>query len=314
LLKRLADGRVRECHGDLHLGNIVRLGSRLVPFDCIEFSQELRTVDTMSDACFLEMDLRAWGLERYANRYLNQYLEHTGDYEGLALRRYFLVYRALVRAKVSFLGGKCDDAERYLRTASRLTGAVLRPWLFITYGLSGSGKSTLAAGLAEYLGIIRIRSDVERKRRVGMVSTDRGGAAAGLYTESQSVATYERLADLAREVLRSGYHVVIDASFLSRAHRALLRALVSELRVEFRIVHAWAGEDILDQRVTDRAALNQDASDASGQVLADQRRRAEPLSGDEREYALTVDTGQRNATETCVEAVRGLLSPGYLRR
>lgn len=168
--KRRKDGFVRECHGDLHLANIIYENERWVAFDCVEFDAGLRWLDVMEDIAFTVMDLHAHALPELANRLLNRYLEITGDYAGLAVLRLYLVHRALVRAKVLALGGGHSDAQqksqdcqqRYLAAAATLS--VDTPRLIITHGVSGSGKSWAARWIAQHYGYIHIRSDVERKR------------------------------------------------------------------------------------------------------------------------------------------------------
>lgn len=186
LARRLAQGRVRECHGDLHLGNVAQVDGRATVFDAIDFSAEYRTIDVMSDVAFMAMDLQAHDLPGLARRFVNGYLEATGDFEGVQVLDYYLVHRALVRAKIALLraaqqvaptGGRkgarasiarpaTDLAEHYLALARQyMRGS--QPMLLITHGYSGSGKSTLTQALVEASGAIRIRSDVERKRLAG---------------------------------------------------------------------------------------------------------------------------------------------------
>src|SRR6185503_3587402 len=192
--ERRAAGMVRECHGDLHLDNIVLLDGELVPFDCIEFNSGLRWIDVMSEVAFLVMDLMDRGAEPLAWRFLNCYLEATGVYSSLSVLRFYLVYRALVRAKVHLLRSRQPDLDAaeavrlenayrsYLALAQRCT-RVGRPAILLMHGFSGCGKSTLAAQLAQTLGAIRIRSDVERKRLHGLSATarTRPEIASGLY-------------------------------------------------------------------------------------------------------------------------------------
>ncbi|MBS0388705.1 MAG: AAA family ATPase, partial [Proteobacteria bacterium] len=173
---RLGSGRVRECHGDLHAGNIVRWRGRWLPFDCIEFDPQLRWIDAMNDVAFLYADLCRLGRGDLACVFLSRYLEESGDYDGVRLLPLYAVYRALVRAKVEALGlpaatGVDAGRERrladWLATALRLT----QPrdlTLVIMHGVTGSGKSLLSEALVPVLGAVRIRSDLERKRLEGV--------------------------------------------------------------------------------------------------------------------------------------------------
>jgi len=180
---RKRQGFIRECHGDLHLANAVLLNDIPTPFDGIEFSDRLRWIDVMSDTSFFVMDLLAHGRRDFAARFLNAYLEHTGDYDGIAVLRFYEVYRALVRAKVALIRLNqhqqpndmstflAEEYHRYLTVAHTLAHTLAHPdppSLIIMHGLSGSGKSTLSQNLLESMGAIRLRSDIERKRLFGL--------------------------------------------------------------------------------------------------------------------------------------------------
>jgi aminoglycoside phosphotransferase family enzyme/predicted kinase len=285
-------GFVRECHGDLHLRNIVFVQDRPVAFDAIEFEPALRWIDVMNDAAFLAMDLRAAGLEREARRFVSGYLEHTGDYAGTRVLRFYLAYRALVRAKVSAIQSREAPAARKVDLEAgsaryiRLSESFMRPGtarLFIMHGLSGSGKSTVAQWLVDNLGAIRVRSDVERKRLHGLDAGARTQSSpnAGIYTADSSKRTYERLLAIAREVLGSGYSVVVDAAFLSAGPRASFHALAAEMGVPFGIVSCHAPRGTLERRVLERQAAGEDASEAGMAILASQSEAFEQLLPEE---------------------------------
>jgi hypothetical protein len=230
---RKLTGYIRECHGDMHLGNMVLVDDRVVIFDGIEFNDAFRWIDVASDVAFLIMDLEDRGRPDFAHRFLNGYLEATGDYGMLRLLPFYLTYRALVRAKVAGirLGQSSLSAEEtaqaheefvsYLDLAERYT----RPWrprLFITHGVSGSGKTRHTQPLVEAIGAIRLRSDVERKRLFGLAPLEKssGQRARDLYTAEATQRTYASLAQQAAGVLQAGFPVVVDATFLRRAHDA----------------------------------------------------------------------------------------------
>ena len=303
LQERKQGGFIRECHGDLHLGNITVIDAQVTPFDCIEFNPELRWIDVLSEVAFLIMDLDDRGYKQFANRFLNGYLQITGDYAGLDVLRYYLVYRALVRAKVAMLrrGQTAPGSEPFGRATSEyhqyaeLAAGYLAPHpvtLLITHGLSGSGKSTLAHRLCERAGMIQIRSDIERKRLAGMAATDRSHSqmGAGLYTAGQTERTYGQLATLARFVLQAGYSAVVDATFLQQAQRDAFRDLAKALQVPFIILQCDAAESELERRILARAAAGHDASEAGLEVLRAQQRSREPLHANELPHTLRVDT------------------------
>ncbi len=212
--RRIERGRVRECHGDLHAANIVRLDGELIAFDCLEFDAKLRCIDVASDIAFLFMDLQAHGERSLAYAFLNAWLEGGGDYEAVVLLRFFAVHRALVRAKVAALTQDLPSVERYRQLASTLT-APPPPTLTITCGLSGSGKTWLSERAMTRCAAIRIRSDVERKRMAGLRATESSGERA-LYTTQFNERVYAYLIDTSRMLLASGESVIVDAAVLRR--------------------------------------------------------------------------------------------------
>jgi hypothetical protein len=323
---RKRDGFVRECHGDLHLGNIAWVDEQPLIFDCIEFNEDLRWIDVMSEIAFLVMDLSDRGAAPLAHRALNAYLEATGDYAGLRVFGYYHAYRALVRAKVACLAWSQtgpDDAARarlmgeyrgYLDLASRFSPAG-PPFLAITCGVAGSGKSTVAQGVVEELGVIRIRSDVERKRLFGLPPRARTGAGLdeGLYAPDAGVRTYTKLAELARVVLDAGFPVVVDAAFLGRAQRRALRAVAEQRRVPFVILDVRAAESVLRVRVAQRTREGRDVSDADLRVLERQLVARDPLDDAERAGAVVVDTDRSVESRRIADLIRSLVEGGEAR-
>jgi uncharacterized protein len=303
LAERYTRGFVRECHGDMHLGNMAHVHGHVLIFDGIEFSEALRWIDVMSEVAFVTMDLLGRDAPDHAHRFLNAWLEHTGDYEGLRLLRFYQVYRAMVRAKVSGIrmgqDGMADDARRTARVRCfnylDLAESLIRPpspALLINHGLSGSGKTTRSGPMVERFGLIRIRSDVERKRLAGMASRerDRSGVGVGIYSGDMSVRTYERLRTLARAVLGAGHSVIVDATFLERAWRDRFAALAKELDVPFCVLHYQAPEAVLRERIRQRRSEDRDASDAGIAVLEHQLSHGEAPGKDEP--VVVIDTEQ----------------------
>jgi hypothetical protein len=292
---RDAAGRIRECHGDLHLGNIVRIDGRLIAFDCLEFSRDLRTIDVIDEVSFLFMDLMAHQRLDLAFGFLNDYLEVSGDFSGLRLLRLYATHRALVRAKVEPAG----EANRYLETALELARST-PPFCLITHGLSGSGKTTIAGPLAARLNAVHLRSDVERKRLHGLESTDRenAGVEQGLYAPDKTEAIYRHLAAMAEAALDGGIGVIVDASFLSRRYRDLLRSLASKRDARFAILNLEAPVEVLEQRIAQRNRQCSDASDADLSVLDHQLKTADTFGPDEAAWIVSV------ATDTAVDTDR----------
>lgn len=315
---RRRDGRVRECHGDLHSRNVVRLDGVLTPFDGIDFAARLRFIDVASDAAFLVMDLDRLGRADLATAFLDGWLNASGDHGSASVLRWFLTYRALVRAKVDALRarqlGAGDDAtnawsecRRFIHAASgyatRRAGLVV-----ITCGPSGSGKSHVASALAAALPAVRLRSDVERKRLAGLAADARSGSAleAGLYAAAETRRTYAHLAAAAAVLARAGLDVVVDATYLDATERERIGATARTAGASFAIVECAAPEALLRERVATRRG---DPSEATLEVLAHQLRAAVPLSPAERRRAVRVETTRAVDAPALAVALRAAAAP-----
>jgi aminoglycoside phosphotransferase family enzyme len=315
LAARKHEGFVRELHGDMHLGNMARVDGKIIIFDAIEFNDSFRWIDVMSELAFLLMDLQDRGLPAHANRLLNHYLEISGDYPGLELLRFYQTYRAMVRAKVALLGvafGGSDEQiaaaraqyARYANLAESYSQAAPTQ-LIITHGFSASGKSLAAQILAESLGLIRIRADIERQR----LYPERGeaGVNSGRYSPEATAQTYQRLLELAQGVLKSGWGVILDATYLKIATRTPVLEMANRLGVPYHIIDMHCPDELLRQRLLMRAKAGGDPSEATLEVLNAQQSSAEPLSDAEKPKALPLrcDT----AVEGQIAALMGLLAP-----
>ena len=299
---RQVDGHVRECHGDLHLGNLVLLGETPVPFDCIEFNDRLRFIDVINDVAFTFMDLIEHERATLAWRFIGAYLERTGDYQGLAVLRFYAVYRALVRAKVTRIrlhqpvpaDEKIEDlaaVARYVEVAQRLA-AKAAPRLILTCGLAGSGKTTVAQMLLERLSAVRVRSDVERKRLFGVDPAGHrvSSVGAGLYAADATRRTYRRLLDAARAIMNADIPAIVDATFLKEVDRRMFRELAQQAAVPLSIVACQAPLPTLRARIERRLQAGSDPSDATPAVLEHQLEAFEALTPDEQAVAITIDT------------------------
>lgn len=299
---RHRDGSVRECHGDLHLGNITLIDGEPVPFDGIEFNEELRWIDVFNDLAFLTMDLTRVGRNDLARWLRSAYLQETGDYGGLLLLRFYEVYRAMVRAKVLAIRSSQQDLsmaereqltadyKRYLRIAESYTRPGLRA-LIITQGVAASGKSTLSGSLIGKLPAVRVRSDVERKRLAGLppearVLSEQSGA---IYNADMTARTYDRLADCAEQIIQAGFIAIVDATFLKKSYRQRFADLATKLNVPFVILSCDLPEAELRHRLENRQQSGRGPSDATLDVLITQIRNKDPLSGEEQAYSLDVN-------------------------
>ena len=302
MLKRKEQGYIRECHGDLHLGNIALHQDKPIIFDCIEFSEDLRWIDTICDIAFLIMDFESYQHPVLAYRFLNNYLEHCGDYEGLTLLRFYCAYRALVRAKVYALGLSKEipdekkhilkqQYQHYIELALNYTRPNV-PFILITHGLSGSGKTTITRIILEELGAIRIRSDIERKRLNKLDTSDssHSGLKSGLYTQTKSDQVYQHLADISKIIIQSDYPVIVDATFLDKQYRALFKSLASGLKVPFIILNFLGSKQNLMARIQEREKQAKDASEADIKVLEHQLNNMMPLETSEQNLEISIDT------------------------
>ncbi|MDH3713213.1 MAG: AAA family ATPase [Gammaproteobacteria bacterium] len=310
--QRRNDGFVRECHGDLHLDNIAWIGGHPVLFDGIEFNPYLRFIDTMSEIAFPVMDLQRHGAPSYARVLLNDYLETTGDYDGLGLFKLYSVYRALVRAKIIAIRSRqlaeettpSAEFRACVRLAEKHTENIA-PALFITHGLSGSGKSYVADKLVRDHGFLRLRSDHTRKRLHGLTATASTGSALdeGIYSPQATEATYSRLAEDAQTCLLAGFSVVVDAAFLHLEQRAVFGRLASRVGVDFTILDVHAPDGDIQARLESRRRDSGVVSEADHEVVSAQRRRQDVLTSDELQFTRRVQNVQ--GEEPTLEAVFG---------
>jgi len=289
--QRLDNGFVRECHGDMHLGNITLYQDKVTIFDGIEFNPGFRWIDVISEIAFITMDLDSAGATAFSSILLNHYLEETGDYAGLQLLAYYQAYRAMVRAKVTALRlGQIqeNDSEyqqqlsvltHYLDIANQYTSKAT-PKLLITNGVSGTGKSYVSQQLLKHFASIRIRSDVERKRLYP--------SPKERYTPEATRNTYSHLHELAASCLEAGYSVIIDATYLEHQYRKQAWEISHRSHSPFLIISLQFPVDILEQRITQRIEINKDASEATIDVLHGQLARADPLTEEEQQYTLVI--------------------------
>ena len=319
-------GFVRECHGDMHLRNLVWLEGKPTAFDCIEFNPELRWIDVISEVAFLVMDLQDRQQYRFANRILNSYLEVTGDYTALKVLPFYLCYRAMVRAKVDALRLQQENIaveeqqqsltefKSYLELATSYTQQAT-PRLIIMRGVSASGKSTVSQQVLDRLvadtqvlntvnttGVIRLRSDIERKRLFDIPVTESasGVIEAGIYSAQASQQTYAKLLLLATEIISAGYSVIVDAAFLKYEQREPFHALARSLGIAYLILEATAPAEVLRQRIV---ARKHDVSDADLAVLEHQILNWQPLHKEELDNAISVNTNLMLDVDALIEKI-----------
>lgn len=302
---RRTQGRVRECHGDLHARNIVRRDADLVAFDCIEFEPAFRWIDVAEEVALLIADLRARGHPRHAHAFLSGYLSQSGDFALCRVLDLYRTHRALTRAKVAALEGVQADHDALLREARRaLTHK--SPLLVLTTGLSGSGKTWLAQRLAPDLGAIHLRSDVERKRLAGLAehADSRSPTGGGLYTADNSARVYAHLENCAEDALMGGYSVIVDATFLLREQRAQFAELARRASARLQVIACDAPLEVLRKRIAERHAARSDASEADLAVLDWQLRHREPIEPSEGLDVVKVSAGAPESVGSALDALR----------
>ncbi|HEY9603424.1 MAG TPA: AAA family ATPase, partial [Allocoleopsis sp.] len=298
LNSRIQNNWIRECHGDLHLRNICLWQGKILLFDRIEFNEPFRFVDVMYDVAFAVMDLEARGRKDLGNAFLNTYIEQTGDWEGLQVLPLYLSRQAYVRAKVtSFLlddPGVPDDLKKeaqetaamYYKLAWNYTRSQ-KGRLILMSGVSGSGKSTVARQLARRWGAIHIRSDAARKHLAGIPLEQVGGAE--LYTSQMNEKTYGRLLELGVLLADRGFPVILDAKYDRQVLRQNAIAQANQHDLPIQILYCTAPDDVLRDRLSSRT---NDVSDATVDLLQQQKATAEPFTEVEQSLVTELDTTQ----------------------
>lgn len=311
LQQRRSSQCIRECHGDLHAGNLVHWQGRWLPFDCLEFAPRLRWIDVVSDVAFLYMDLLHFRREELGYAFLTSYLEHSGDYEALRLLRLYSVYRALVRAKVAALRTAStagahpiagDARESELQQRLELADCLSEsraPALILMHGVTASGKSYVSARLIGALGAVRVRSDLERRRLLG----------AGDYSAAATGSTYERLGSCAQAALEAGERIIVDATFLDQRQRRVFEQLAQRYACPCVIVSCSASPEILRRRLAGRAREANDPSEATSEVLERQLARQQSLEASDSAHLIALDTSSDDTIDSATDRLRALLKP-----
>ncbi|WP_017306146.1 AAA family ATPase [Spirulina subsalsa] len=294
--QRQKAGKIRECHGDLHLRNICFWQEKVQLFDRIEFNEPFRFVDTFYDVAFAIMDLEARGRKDLGNLFLNTYLEVTADWQGLEVLPLYLSRQAYVRAKVtSFLLNDpnipeaerekaLETAKKYYKLADDYT-KVTPGQIVLMSGLSGAGKTTVARQVAQELKGIHLRSDAVRKHLAGMALNERG--SDDIYTPEMNQKTYDQLAEVGIYLASLGYGVVLDGKYDRLAWRSRLLEQNSRFRVT--VVYCSAPLAVLCDRLQQRVG---DISDATVDLLQSQQANFEDFTPMEREHLIEFDTTQ----------------------
>jgi len=303
---RIDEGRVREGHGDLRAEHVcVSPDGEISIFDCVEFSESLRTCDGVSEIAFLAMDLDFLGAGELAKELLSTYAAAANDPQLHELLPFYATYRALVRGKVEGLksaeleippeeqAAALCRAQRYCDLAYRYAKGARRPAILITCGMVGTGKSRLARRLADRTGFAAFNSDVVRKRLLGIAATTRAQDTfeGGIYSKALTDKTYAALRTSAEETLTSGNGAIIDATFNNVAHRELFEAAAKTRNVPILFIECTASEAEIHRRLEARQRRPGEVSDATWEVYERQRNTFAPFSelGDRRHLVVKTD-------------------------
>lgn len=294
--RRIAQDKIRECHGDIHLNNIAYWNDQLLLFDCIEFNEPFRFVDTMFDVAYIVRDFDSGDRQDLTTLFLNTYLEQTGDWEGLQVLPFYVNRQAYVRAKIlSFLlddpaipasdkAGIQTLAAQFYQQAWRYCQPQQNRLILVS-GLSGAGKSTTARAIAQQTGAIHLRSDAVRKHLGGIAVDNRGDAS--LYSPEMHERTYARLLDLGLLLAESGYTVILDAKYDRQHYRQAAIDQAKSRNIPLQILFCDAPADVRRDRVAKRTG---DIADATIDLLPQQE--FDPFTEFEQSYVQVLDTTQ----------------------
>ncbi|KAF0154965.1 MAG: gluconate kinase [Syntrophaceae bacterium] len=303
LKKRVAEHKIRDCHGDLHLEHIC-IADEIIIFDCIEFNERFRFSDVAAEVAFLTMDLDYNGYFRQAEDFALSYLKYSGDTDMHALLNFYRCYYAYVRGKV--ISFRLDQKEipaalraeikqtalKYFDLAYAYAAHLEKPVLILTAGLIGSGKSYQARHLAGRLGADVIRTDVLRKEllRIAPAEKHHESFDQGIYTHDISRKTYEKAIDLAAEIIGQGKPVIIDASFKNRSDRKGAVDLAGRLHVPFYVIECTCPDDLVKIRLKKRMLDKDNPSDGRWEILQEQKKQYEEISEISEDFHFKVDT------------------------
>ncbi len=301
--QREAQERVRDCHGDLHTGQIF-LENGISIIDCIEFNERFRYSDVAADLAFLAMDLDFYNRQDLSRLLVETYVEASGDPGVRELMDFFKVYRAYVRGKVTAF--RLDDptlgeeerqrvvsqAQAYFHLAHSYAQPFPRPALVLVCGLTGAGKTTVAQELARRWGLTSISSDQVRKELAGMAATEHQYVAfgQGIYSPEFSQLTYQTMLQRAEEELHQGRSVVLDATFRRAGERVQAVALAHSLGVETWVVECVLEEGEVRRRLEERVRQGGSVSDSRWELYGPMQEQWEPVREVPAGRYLRVDT------------------------
>jgi aminoglycoside phosphotransferase family enzyme/predicted kinase len=292
LVRRAAEGWVRDVHGDLHCEHVCFAPEGVQIFDCIEFNSDLRCCDLASEIAFLLMDLEFRGGKPLVRPFLARYRELLEDPDLPQLLPFFSCYRALVRGKVHALRGRESEAARYLRFAARYSWLEHKPFLVMVCGLTGSGKSTLARELGERLDMPVFSSDAVRKAMAEGPGNHRDPYETGLYTPAVTERVYRRLTREAEKSIREGSGAILDATFIERSKREKIVRAAAKTKTPLFVIECRAVDETTEKRLAQRAAEGKGLSDGRWEIYIKQKAAYKPMEEFPEANRLVLDTAR----------------------
>jgi uncharacterized protein len=282
--KRVAEHRIRDCHGDLHLDHIC-INDEITIFDCIEFNERFRCGDVAEDVAFLTMDIDFNGYSQHADAFIQSYVKYSGDTGMLTLLNFYRCYYSYVRGKVTgfrldqkeITKNECEEitetAARYFDLAYAYAARLDKPVLILTAGLMGSGKSYQARSLAPRFGAEVIRTDILRKELFDIKPAERRyeDFGRGIYSDDISLKIYDKAFALAAQKIKQNKPVIIDASFKRRTERQKAMNLAKDLGVRFYILECVCSDETTRKRLEKRMLENDNPSDGRWELFQKQK-------------------------------------------
>jgi aminoglycoside phosphotransferase family enzyme/predicted kinase len=302
---RNAGGFVRDCHGDLHCEHIYYKDGTIIILDCIEFNKRFRYIDTISDIAFLLMDLDVQGNTADSNRLCAQYIQLSGDYDGVLVLPFYKSYRAMVRAKInSFQSdnegitkkereGFIQKASQYFQLAKQYMQLKSNGVIYVVFGNIGSGKSTIAMELAALTGGIVINSDALRKKLAGLEIFDNAKAnvGQGIYNPEMTEQVYATMKQKALAIAQKGIDVILDGTFYSKKLRNDFYHFFKDKGIDIHFIFADCSQDELVKRIEQRQKAAS-VSDATVETFVQLKDRFEKPDNDEQHvYIINTESG-----------------------
>ncbi len=279
-IKRVAEGKIKDCHGDLHTEHIC-FTNGIVIFDCIEFNKRFRYSDIIADLAFLAMDLDFHHRPDLSKLLSKAYHKELKDDDFLKLVNFYKIYRAYVRGKVESFEldepevspeekeRACKRAKRFFNLAHGYISGEPKPIIAVVSGIVGSGKSTVAQSLAPRIGAKLISSDIIRKEIAGIPTTERrlDKFGKGLYSKAFTIKTYKEIFHRAGKHLSNGESVILDATFSKREQRKAVLELAEKVKAKPFFIECRCSDDIIRERLLKREKSNQTPSDARLEIF-----------------------------------------------